>query len=384
MASFQKLKSGWQYRISFKKPDGNYSTKNKGGFKTKKEAQIAAADMEQKLNKGYNVKASDRLFTEYFRSWFEIYRKGKKSHDNDGDIRRAVEFAEKAFVGVKMKDLTRDMYQAALNEYGETHSTASVKKHHTYMRTCIRDAIEEGVIFRDPTYKAVAFGKIKPKEEELKFLNLFEAKRLINETKRCLKPRYISRYIILFGLATGCRFSEILGLTWDCVDFKNRKVKITKTWDHKYTDDFSNTKNYASKRTITLDEGTFTILQELLAEQKKLAISTGLRNTKNLVFVNTKMELVTNNAVNKTLRGLCKKIGAKEITCHSLRHTHASMLLYKKINIKYVSRRLGHKDIVTTLQTYSHIIDEMEQLESREVDNLMGELYNAKSMQKVL
>ncbi|MDX8288869.1 site-specific integrase [Metabacillus indicus] len=383
MASFQKLKAGWQFRISYKKPDGSYSTKNKGGFKTKKEAQIAAADMEQKLNKGYNVQASDRLFSEYFRSWFEIYRKGKKSRDNDGDIRRAVEFAEEAFVGVKIKDLTRDMYQKALNHYGETHSTASVKKHHTYMRSCIKDAIEEGVIFRDPTYKAVAYGKVQPKDEDLKFLNFSEAQKLTAEIKKDLRPRYISRYIILFGLATGCRFSEIIGLTWDCVDFKNRKVKIIKTWDHKYTDDFSNTKNYASKRTITLDEDTCDILESLQTDQKKLALSSGLRNKKNLVFVNTKMELVTNNAVNKTLKSLCKKIGSKEITCHSLRHTHASMLLYKKINIKYVSRRLGHTDIVTTLQTYSHIIDEMEQLESREVDKLMGDLY-AKSMQKVL
>lgn len=75
---------------------------------------------------------------------------------------------------------------------------------------------------------------------------------------------------------------------------------------------------------------------------------------------------------------LCKKAKIKEITCHGLRHTHASMLLFKGVNIKYVSRRLGHKDIVTTLQTYSHIMDEMEQKESRQVDITMKELYNAK------
>ena len=67
-------------------------------------------------------------------------------------------------------------------------------------------------------------------------------------------------------------------------------------------------------------------------------------------------------------------IGIKPITCYGLRHTHASMLLYKGVNIKYVSRHLGHKDIVTTLQTYSHILDEMEQKESR----AMEELYHTK------
>jgi integrase len=54
------------------------------------------------------------------------------------------------------------------------------------------------------------------------------------------------------------------------------------------------------------------------------------------------------------------------------------MLLYKEVNIKYVSLHLGHKDIVTTLQTYSHILDEMEQKESRQVDVAMEELYHTK------
>ena len=63
------------------------------------------------------------------------------------------------------------------------------------------------------------------------------------------------------------------------------------------------------------------------------------------------------------------------MTCHGLRHTHASIMLYKGINIKYVSRRLGHKDIVTTLQTYQHILDEMEQKESNAVNEVMKQMY---------
>lgn len=376
MASFKKLSTGWQYRISFK-VNGEYRTKSANGFSTKKEAQIAAAEMEQRLHKGFDLKKAEMLFPEYFREWFETFRKGKMSPDNDGDIERAVKFAEEKFEGVKLKDLTRTLYQKALNEYGDTHSTASVKKHHTYMRACINEAIEEGIIHRNPTYKAVALGKVSPKDEDLKYLNYIDALKLVRETLKDLKIRYISRYIILFALATGARFSEVLGMTWDCVDFKNKTIRINKTWDAKYTNAFSNTKNYASMRTITMDSQTSNILQELLKAQKNAAIATGLRNVNNLCFVNDKMELVSNNAVNKTLKRICKKIGITEITCHSLRHTHASMLLYKGLNIKYISRRLGHKDIVTTLQTYSHVLDEMEQRESRQVDLIMDELYNA-------
>lgn len=264
------------------------------------------------------------------RNWYEVFRTGKKSKDNDNDIRRAVEFVEKYFEGVKLKELTRSMYQKALNEYGKTHSTASVKKHHTYMRACLREALVDGLIMRDPTFNVVAKGKVKSKDEELKYLNYDEAKKLIKVTKEGLNFRYISRFIILFALATGARFSEIMGLTWDCVDFEDQTVTINKTRDYKYTHDFSNTKNYASIRTITIDKETLSLLRKLKLEQDKRALKTGVRNKKNLVFVDQNFEPVSNNAVNKTLRILCKKTGIKEVTCHALRHTHASMLLYKK------------------------------------------------------
>lgn len=87
------------------------------------------------------------------------------------------------------------------------------------------------------------------------------------------------------------------------------------------------------------------------------------------------MNLVTNTAVNKCLKSLCTKIEVNSITFHSLRHTHASMLLYKGISIKYISRRLGHKSVITTLNTYSHIIDELEQRDSESTDLALNDLY---------
>ncbi|MEC5268236.1 site-specific integrase [Heyndrickxia coagulans] len=381
MASIQKLGNGWRYRVSYKDA-GKYKTKTKGGFRTKKECELAAAELEKKLHVGMDISAGDRLFSEYMRTWFELYQNGKHSPEHDRNIERSVKLVEEHFPGVKMKELTREMYQKFINEISPKYATDTVKKRHTYIKACLQEAIQEGIIFKDPTYKVIIKGKKGTKNEELKYLNFSEVQKLVAETKKNLQPRYISRYVILFAIATGARFSEIMGMTWDCVDFKKRTITINKTWDFKDTNDFSDTKNYASKRTITIDTETVDMLQTLKSEQNKKALQTGLRNKKNLVFVNTKMQLVSNNAVNKTLRTLCKKVGVKEITCHGLRHTHASMLLYKGVNIKYISRRLGHKDIVTTLQTYSHVLDEMEQTESRVVDDTMKELFRAKSVQK--
>lgn len=375
MASFKKLKTGWQYRVSFKDVDGKFRTKSENGFSTKKEAQLAAAEIENRYSKGYSIKAGEQPFPKYFRNWYETFRKGKKSIDNDNDIRRAVEFSERFFPNTILKDLSRDEYQKALNKFGKDHATATVKKHHTYMKMALKDAIEEGIIFRDPTYRVNAVGQIPSKDESLKFLSYDESVNLVKTLIDGLRDDYLSRFIILFAMASGCRYSEIIGLTWDRINFKEKTVRIDRTWDYKYTNDFSNTKNYQSRRVITIDDNTLELLKRLKKHQSKYYLKSGLRNNKKLVFLNDDMELVSNNAVNKVLRKFCRKIGTTEITCHGLRHTHASILIYQGVNIKYVSRRLGHLDIVTTLQTYQHILDEMEQKESTVVNDLISKMY---------
>lgn len=374
MASFKKLPSGWQYRVSYKE-GSQYKTKSGNGFTTKKEAKMAADKIEAQFHKGFSVNTGEQIFSEYFREWFELYRKGKNSLDNDRDIDRAVRFAEKTLVDIKIKDLTREKYQQILNDYGETKSTASVSKRHIYMKACIQDLIQDGAIYKDPTYKITVKGKIKQKDDTLKYLNYNETSMLIKELNIGLQPTYISRHIILFGIATGCRFSEIVGMTWDCIDFKNKAVTINKSWDYKDFNDFSATKNYSSNRTITIDDNTLKILKYLKLKQSEFFLNKPFNNDKNLVFIDQHLKIISNNAVNKTLKKYCKKINANEITCHGLRHTHASILLYEGVNIKYVSRRLGHSDIVTTLGTYQHVIDEMEQKESLTVNITMDKMY---------
>ena len=64
MASIKKLKSGWQYRVSYKDKDGRYKTKSGNGFSTKKEAQLAASEIEARYSKGYSLKEGEKLFNE--------------------------------------------------------------------------------------------------------------------------------------------------------------------------------------------------------------------------------------------------------------------------------------------------------------------------------
>lgn len=98
-------------------------------------------------------------------------------------------------------------------------------------------------------------------------------------------------------------------------------------------------------------------------------------NKNKLVFISTNNVPPSNNAINKSLKRYFIKLGIKnDISVHGLRHTHATLLLYNDCNIKYLYKRLGHNTIVTTLETYSHVIDEMEQKESYKVNELMNKI----------
>lgn len=93
----------------------------------------------------------------------------------------------------------------------------------------------------------VIVGKVLAKDEREKFLNKSEVDELGKQIKSELNPDYPARYMILLALNTGMRFAEVLGLTWDCIDFKERTIRVEKS-DHMYTKDFKGLKNKSSNR----------------------------------------------------------------------------------------------------------------------------------------
>jgi len=157
---------------------------NERRFPNKKEAELAAAELEKKLHVGYDISSGDQYFSDYMKNWFEIYKKGKYTKGHEHNIELSVRLVEKYFPGVRMKDLNRDMYQKFINEISKNYATATVRKRHTYIKSCLKDAIQDGVIVKDPTYRVTIKGHKEEKAEELKYLNFEEAKMLITEIKK--------------------------------------------------------------------------------------------------------------------------------------------------------------------------------------------------------
>lgn len=209
---------------------------------------------------------------------------------------------------------------------------------------------------------------------EIKWLSYEDVAKLYSYTLNHLSGNDVIPYMVLTALLTGMRQQEIAGLTWSDIDSEGGFIKITKSWNWRKRD-FGPTKNPASVRTISIDRNLVNVLEKLHYEQKRYLEINSRHNPKNLVFLSRYNRVPSSKALNDGLHDLMKNADINiYLRFHGLRHTHASILLYQKMSIAYISHRLGHQDIATTTKTYLHIIKELEQEETVRTRTIFTEL----------
>ena len=296
------------------------------------------------------------LFCEYYAQWVEVYKRGAIREATMAKYLMTQKWEEKLAPKVKVSELTRTKYQQLLNDYAKEHERQTTLDFHHQLKGAILDAVDEGMIERDPTRKAIIKGKT-PRAKKIKYLNQFELHTLIADLDIKEEPNW--DLFILLVAKTGMRFSEALAITPSDFDFARQTLSISKTWDYKGDGGFLPTKNKSSVRKIQIDWQIVVKFAEL---------TKGLPENKPIFIDETK---IYNSTVNDVLARHCKRCGISEISIHGLRHTHASLLLFAGVSIASVARRLGHASMTTTQKTYLHIIQE---LENKDVDLVMRTL----------
>lgn len=304
---------------------------------------------------------------QYFKTWLKTYKEPVVAQATYMKYLNTLKQIGKYFGKISISQITATSYQQALNEYAKTHSKLTVSCFHKQIHACLLDAVDEQLIEIDPARKAIIFGR-KYEKEKVKCLNYDEWKVLIAAT---YNSDNIRDQIIYLSAVTGLRYSEVLGLTWDNIDFRNNKLAVDKTWDYKYHKGFIATKNESSKRQIDIDDNTVAMLSRLYVQRGDAD-----KNTNNLIFYYTEGKQLYSANTNRFLSQLCDSIGIRRISFHSLRHTHASILLYQGVSLMAVSRRLGHSNTATTQNIYIHIIKEMENKEKNLIIQVLNEAFD--------
>ena len=337
----KKINGKWSYNFMY-----GGKRHRKQGLATKKEAQVRIKNIINDVAMGVDTHSNELLFP-YYERWVDIYKKNivsDKSYDRFFSTLKKMELFFPP--NIRLKDLDQHQYQEFINHYAEGLTENTVLKMHQQVKSCLEDAVYNGLIQRNPTYRAKIWGAIPPKKEEHKFMKL---KQYV-DTKEYFKAKHAKSALLLFILhVTGGRFSEVNTLKYEYFDFENNKLFL------------NGTKTETSQRTLSIAQSDMEYIQnkidELDLDKEGYLLDISYKTTENMF-----------NRAKTTF-----KI-EDEVTMSALRHTHCSYLYNHGISIHYISKRLGHKSIRITLDVYNHIFEETYESDEMNALNILDKM----------
>ena len=238
---------------------------------------------------------------------------------------------------------------------------------HVLLHKALDQAEAEG---RIPRNAAAALKLPRIDREEIAPLTAEEANRLIEAARG---DRLEALYVL--ALHTGLRQGELLALNWEDLDLEAGTLQVRRTLTHRGGKHFlSEPKTKKSRRTVRLTAGAIADLQDYLKRQIEEMDHLGsLYKPIGLVFANEIGGIVNpSNLRNRSFARFLMRAGlSAETRFHDLRHTCATLLLSRNVNLKIVSEMLGHANIAITLDTYSHVLPDMQEKAARALEEAL-------------
>ena len=362
-----------------------YTTKR--GFKSQREAKKAYNRLMVQVEENDVVTNSQRLFSELADEWFEQYKNTVRESTYVAQRLAYKKHIFPLFGNLKISKISIPYCQKQVNywySYYKKYSnliglTSSIFKYALSLRL-IRNNPMDAVIrpkrkkqIDEERYSAPYYEK----EELLAFLEI---------AKNYPDPIYPIFRILAF---TGLRKGELLALRWKDIDFDKGTLSVKQTlatcdkWEIK----FQVPKTEKSLRTISIDSETLQVIKRWQLKQKENFLKIGIKPTKDgeqLLFVSEENKPLYLDYVNHNLKIIIKENNLKYITPHGFRHTHCSLLFESGASLKEVQVRLGHTDIKTTMDIYTHVTKrQTEETANRFADFMRFTEEKRENLQKV-
>ena len=371
----RKSKAGkiTSYRGAYVGPDGK---RRYVSGKTKSDAREALAAARAAAAGGVILDAGKLTVEDYIKRWLSDSLKplvdaGKMEHSTFVRYEGIVERHISPTIGQKkLKALERAEVRALYSAKGKELSPRSVDYIHVTLQKALGQAMRDDLIPRN-----VAVGE-RPRSSrtrrEIKALTAVQARALLSAARG---ERNEALYVV--AVYTGLRQGELLGLKWTDVDLSGRRLSVRRAL--KVTDrglDFGPLKNKASRRSVPFSKTAAVVLRAHRTRQNEERLRLGdLWQDHDLVFPNRVGKPMDHgNLYDREYKPLLRSagLGDEGFTFHSLRHTFATELFNQRKRPKIIQSLLGHSSIVQTMDTYSHLLDDVGGDEVGGLDEAFG------------
>lgn len=368
----------WEYRLRFKDPfTAKPAERSKRGFRTKGEAKKAAEKRQDSLQQTFEQE--NMPLKDFLDFWLSEYKRGKIAPNTYKSLNNSIKNHIKPyFKNIRLKNLTPSEYQKFLNYLWEEKKLArnTLKNVHNAIYGALKRAVINEVLAKNPCEHAVIPGKVSKKKDTLDYIDSSEVAKFL---EYAYKYGYIYWIFFKMLIETGVRKGEAAALQWYDIDFKNRTATINKSLDFEAQNEedlLGDPKTFSSDRTITLSKSLVDDLRYHLhwQNQNKKVINDIYHHDLNLVFCRKDGNFMPKSTLFNAFSRILKNAGLQQLPIHSLRHTHAVLLLESGADMKYIQERLGHGSYRITADIYSHVSAKMKQKNIAQFEEYMDDI----------
>ena len=364
--------SYWEGRISrgFNPQTGKQKTVTITG-KTQREVLEKLQAIAVEMNEGSYVEPSKRLLKDWIKIWLKEYQGSKKPLTVQNYASTINKHVIPALGDIELRKLTNLMIQRFYNSLSSGENPLApktVKNIHGILHKALDQAVKAGELKTNPADNCVLPKQVKP---EIKPLEPEEVTRFL---KNLEGEPYKNLFLVAFF--TGMRQGELLGLSWDRVDFDGGIIEIRQQLqciDGKY---FLETPKHDKVRLIAPARIVMEALRE--EQQKQLqnraAAGDDWQNEWNLVFTDETGKYLVRRTVDKHFKKILARSGIEEHRFHDMRHTFAVSMLDAGEDFKSLQENLGHATAAFTLNQYAHVSQKMRMQSSQKMNDYFSKL----------
>lgn len=316
--------------------------------KSQRDVDLKLAEIKTKYDMGLMITSPNTTFGKWADEWLETYKKPTVTNGWYKDIKSMLKnHLLPCLGGLQLNKIRPVHIQSCINGMsGRSYSL--VNKAVVILKDILQRAVENGLILTNPAQSVIMPKTTKGERRGL----------TVDEEQRLLDVLADSHYGGFFGimLACGLRVGEAMALTWFNVDMKNQTISITQAVEN-HSSNIKEPKTKAGFRTIPIPEWYLPYLNK--------------PKTSQFVFTNTKNKMIRDDTMRKAWNKLTEQaMLSTEITPYYLRHTYATSLAEREVDMKTAQYLLGHSDIAVTAKVYTHVTDRMIETARNKINSI--------------